>query len=557
MIKVELSYNPYLLETRVKFNGKDPKINSLVQKYQEGKLQNWISKIPSILYDEMNGYDFDLQFSGTRTDFEHLVQTFRDIKIDIEIVEKVVEEARISDVRLIFRKEIEDSRTKSKAIDNLLNWLSETPNRKFDMKEFYDNHTQLFNNTYTYLLINATTEDTTYFDVHNVTIENAVNISEIPQDLSNTPILFYIDENNKTSFTEILNYVDSRSNAKRNQLFFLIHPDLKSSQIERFIHDKGIESPQIVTAVDDEIIRKYFEIYPIADYVGEAIKVLRYEINQLAERLSHENELARIENEGIHEKIDYLDDAIRDMKVSKDQLEHREGLEIPLKLMLAKNALKNNVSDWKKRKNKFSSDEEAKLGLQEFIDYLEKSLNRFLVEATSVFIQEIDDIDKKLADCYKLANTYDSYNPGLVKTHDFSVYTIPQLKNKLLENRNSRMVANDDLSARMFKILGNKTKDDLVEEISYSLKTWRDLASPELMKVANQVNSDIITALDVFYNDTAKCYLHHLETIIEVKTSEKNETTALLSEDEKKLNEDNTWLSIFEDKVKEIEERID
>ena len=35
MVKVELEYNPYLMETVVRFDGREPRINSLVEKYQE------------------------------------------------------------------------------------------------------------------------------------------------------------------------------------------------------------------------------------------------------------------------------------------------------------------------------------------------------------------------------------------------------------------------------------------------------------------------------------------------------------------------------------------
>lgn len=76
MIRAELSYNPYLLETNILFNGEPPRINSLVEKYQGQKLQEWIDKIPAIFYNEMNGYDFELDFSGTELDFEELKHAF-------------------------------------------------------------------------------------------------------------------------------------------------------------------------------------------------------------------------------------------------------------------------------------------------------------------------------------------------------------------------------------------------------------------------------------------------------------------------------------------------
>ena len=55
MDKVTLKYNPYTKEkTKVKFNDSEPLINSQVEKYQDGKLQDWLSEIPRIFHDEMN-----------------------------------------------------------------------------------------------------------------------------------------------------------------------------------------------------------------------------------------------------------------------------------------------------------------------------------------------------------------------------------------------------------------------------------------------------------------------------------------------------------------------
>ena len=81
MVKAELSYNPYMSETEIKFNGQRPRINSLVEKYQNHLLQDWIDKVPGIFYDEMNGYGFVLEFSGTKTDYDDLKNAFTNVGI--------------------------------------------------------------------------------------------------------------------------------------------------------------------------------------------------------------------------------------------------------------------------------------------------------------------------------------------------------------------------------------------------------------------------------------------------------------------------------------------
>ena len=68
MIKADLSYNPYIRELKVQFNGHPPRINSMIEKYQRRPLQDWIAEIPQIFHDEMNGYGFQLDFYGTELD---------------------------------------------------------------------------------------------------------------------------------------------------------------------------------------------------------------------------------------------------------------------------------------------------------------------------------------------------------------------------------------------------------------------------------------------------------------------------------------------------------
>ena len=86
MLKVKLAYNPYLMQTDVEFNERKPRVNSLVEKYKDKKLQDWIREIPGIFYNEMNGYDFELEFSGTKMDFNQVEKSFRDAGITEEQV---------------------------------------------------------------------------------------------------------------------------------------------------------------------------------------------------------------------------------------------------------------------------------------------------------------------------------------------------------------------------------------------------------------------------------------------------------------------------------------
>ena len=128
MVKAELSYNPYLLETEVAFNGNPPRINSLVEKYRNSKLQEWMNEVPAYFRDEMNGYDFELVFSGTELDFEEVKQSF---------LRAGVGKNR---VKITQGKPLVSRRDKAVEIDGLLEWLDANPSRKFDWATFRLDH---------------------------------------------------------------------------------------------------------------------------------------------------------------------------------------------------------------------------------------------------------------------------------------------------------------------------------------------------------------------------------------------------------------------------------
>ena len=69
MVKVIFEYNPYIMDYKIKFNGLEPRVNSMIEKYLKLPLQMWVNDVPDIFRKEMNGYDFEVEFIGTSMDF--------------------------------------------------------------------------------------------------------------------------------------------------------------------------------------------------------------------------------------------------------------------------------------------------------------------------------------------------------------------------------------------------------------------------------------------------------------------------------------------------------
>ncbi|MEH6938327.1 hypothetical protein V7056_10760 [Bacillus sp. JJ664] len=555
MVKAELSYNPYLLETKVKFNGQEPKINSLVEKYQEGKLQAWITEIPAVFYNEMNGYNFDLDFSGTKADFEELEQVFVDSGVSIKPETKARGGTTPADVRIFFKNELEDSRTKSKEIDDLLTWLNTTSNRKFDNASFRFENSELFDEPFSYLLIQAPNIDTAVFDDLDLTLENANTVNELPKDLTNTPILFYIDEKTRAEFLNFLEVVQSRHDVNKKQLFFFIHPDLNKTQIERIIQDKGIARHQIVSAVNDKMVSNFLDNYPIADYVVKSIKVFRKEFDSLSKILEVENEESRIQNADVHKQIDSLEESIQKLKDVNERFIRRDILEISSTLTEAKITLYDKIQNWRKKKNKYNNDLEATNAAREYSADLSTHFETFITEVNAIFKSEKDEIFRSFSALYCFADAYDGFKSSVKNVFDFSRYYINDLTKEFLSYREQRMVEQtEDLFGLAKKLFDKRVEPrPLVPEITYSISKWRDKASEITIPKAEEIIDAVSDALKTFYDDVSKDYHEHLEKLIIEKTSQKEETLDRLSDDERKLQKDNDWLVNFDDQLKIIE----
>jgi hypothetical protein len=542
-VKAELSYNPYLLETCVKFNGQVPKINSLVEKYRAGKLQGWIAKLPDIFYNEMNGWDFDLDFYGTKIDFESLQAAFDAVGVNRDSV-------------CVFHKnELECVERKSVEIADLLAWFENNPNRKFTFADFRQTNAPLFDTGYSFVIVQGPPCEPVFDEV---TIENVPDISELEQAvLENTPILFYINEQNRREFRNNLTNILKHGDVGTEQLFFCINPDLNRSQVERVIRDLGVESPQIVESSSDDVIKRYLEVYPMTAYVQQVIGVLRGVQSEYGAVLQAENEQSIKINSTIHQKIDCLDEVIQKLKSANGKITQRDNFETPAGLTAAKNDFVQKVANWRKKKIKITSDSEAGSIAVEFDKEAHDFFKDFIRQISVVFQSNIEAILKNFALEYSLAGFNDNYVTEQELHIDLSGYDIPKLIEGLLELKKEQYVQQSDSPFNIFKnVFGNAPSPETRElklEVTYLYQEWRDYAIESASPIMDTMIQSVSEALAEFYRRVAEDYLEHLKLLIEQQTELKDGVTAQLSDDERKLQEDNDWFSVFCEKLREIE----
>ena len=541
MINAELSYNPYLMETNIRFNGQPPRINSLVEKYQNMSLQSWISRIPKIFYDEMNGYYFELDFTGTELDYEVLCNTFKKAGITNEIVP------------IVHKQCLEDRITKQNEMEKLLGWLEANPNNRFDYDAFRAENSELFDGGYSYIYLHGRGLDDAILKDMNVSVEHVEKVEELNNtDLNCTPILIYITDKTLPMLASELAYFKARKDVTEEQLFFSIGGTLDKMTIERVIRDLGIASPKVVETPADLAVRRYIEVYPITDYIRNSLNVLRLAANDIGEDLERDNEESIIKNREIHEKINSINNTLDNLgKAREFYREYPDSVPGGYMTEMEEDLLKK-INDWRGKKIKINKFEEAVPAAGEFERDTKKLVLTYGNKIKTNMDEQLTGLRNDFETEYKNIQ-FDDFEPETKLLELPEIGIVESFAQKLLEFKEEKyMAAKEDLIGMFFKARQGDEKE-MVLETTYYYKNWRDYVSELVKKVADAYEDK----LKLIYKGYLTClrdeYVQHIEMAIEQETLKRSEVESQLSEDEKLLRDDNLWLAKFNEQRVAIE----
>ena len=539
MITAELNHNPYLLLTAVRFNGQPPRINSQVEKYESVMLKDWISKVPGIYHDEMNGYDFDLYFTGTKSDFESLRAVFAGNGISQE------------EVRLFHKNELEDAEAKSDAIDGLVQWLRETPNRKFDFHEFYASNQDHFESAYPYIVINGSAE----VDVHpQVSAELVRNAAELQNTvLTNTPVLFYLEPATTRLSREDLKQILCRPDVRQNQLFFLLHPQLNAEQVRRVIMDLGVVKPQIVTSFGADEVLRYIWDYPITEFVRDSIQIFREAIAPIEVKLESENRESELQNAEIHAQIDRYEAQLVLLKEADMFFTERDNYNPAHAFAKAQQDLFANINTWRNRKTKVIGDDECAAAAASCDADVSRFMTMFAVAAEKVYRLAAVQIWQQLREVYSKQGLDLDYKPSLDHLQPMRQLEPISLHEELLSMKEITFEEQKLDFKALFRKAESAEMREPVRVVTCYYAQWRDRVLRRISPMIFGWIEENEKHLRNYYNALAEEYHEHLTALIEDQDRKKDEVSAQLSDDERKLQEDNDWLAEFKDKLVHIE----
>lgn len=541
MITAELVHNPYLLETKIRFNNQEPRINSLAIKYEKDKLQSWIEQIPSIFHDEMNGYDFSLEFSGTKTDFEELKKAFAKAGVTSK------------QVRFVLKNELRDREAKLEKLNDLLDWLESNPNERFDYKNFRGDHEDLFDGAYPFILIQGRSMDVSAYEGTEIAVEKIDHVSELKNtELTSTPILFYLDRASLKDFQNNLRYITSRSDVIPEQIFFYVHPQLSRQKAIRLIQDLGISNPQIVKGLDDPSIPLFMELYPYTDYISDAIIALKKEEESISAVLKELNKKSEETHSKVHATIRGYDEANAKIKEAIDLFSHKDTKPIPEDWVVPKNVLKVRIDNWRKKKVKITTDEEAAKEAKEFDEEIQRQYGFFLETLEDKAKLTRDDLTAELFNDFMVSGIDKNDAPKLDRPTAAEQVSMENIQDELCKLKEERFVEKQDVFPGPFFWQNTPTKQ-LVKEVTYIYQDWRSLALKKALETADRQMQKYITAINQDYLTACVKYLDVLQKHLVKNTELKQKESKKLSGEEKKLQNDNDWLSSFSEQLHDIE----
>ncbi|CAM3112563.1 hypothetical protein GHI93_07610 [Lactococcus hircilactis] len=532
MVHAELKYNPYLQKTEIRFNGKVPKINSEVEKFQTKKLQTWLDNLPEIFASELNGYDFDLDFSGNEADFIQLNEVFSG-----------------KTVKLKHKNTLESTAEKLSELDELYHWLKTQPNDYFLFDKSIENPQPEISVKFIAEEADQFLPNLVELDVEQLT--NASKLIEI--DLEDTPIVLALMSSKefiRQNLQVLQKFIDNHQ-ISQAQLFFWNNTEQNQT---RELQDLGIRNPQIINSFSNKTFQCFLDVFPKTNFLVRQLEEFRQKYDKSLLTLS-ENEVEFDKtNATVLADIKLLSEQIEKLKIAKEAIIQHNNL-LPDFDSLLEN-FNRQIASWQRRKTQIKSDEEAQKKSEDFETLLYESFWTFENDLNIEMTDQLDKFALELQERYKESQYPIVFLVETSQTHVKTKNNFPDLKSDLLKLKKESYVEPQsemftDFKNKLFK--QPKAPMEMIKKVNYPLENWRNKAKECYEPLLNDLKKQASQALYKSVNQLVETYVDFLTGQISQQEAKKSEKISLLTSDQQKLQADKDWFSTLDDKLTEIE----
>ena len=539
MVKAELYYNPYKIETKVKFNGNEPRVNSMIEKYEDKRLQDWIEEIPLLFKEELSGYDFDLDFIGT--DFE-----FDEVKA---IFEKKVGDGEF--VNITHVETLMDRASKIKQITEFLQWLSTANSNYFDYQDFYSTNEDLLTSSFPFMVLNGTEEDVKDINTENISIEYIDDFEKLTNiNLRYNPILICVDENYAGIIHKAIGLIEVNHTVSNEQVFFLVREQSIADKVKRFIEDLGIINPKVVISSGDEMIIDYMDAYPLCQYIHDLLSLLRATSDDINHSINIEREKIEESHKNEYTKLSRLDFSLERIDNALDSF-YENSFEYTQSVFdVDKQEFREKMGKWKERSAVILGDDVAEKEADHLINSILKWNAKFTKNIKEVLSAYTFFVSENFAKTYTETELEQYQIRKDTANFDLAwdgTSTIKALKEKLLVHRTAKWVEEKHIKFMAKAEVQNVLKGE------YDLSKWRETMFREIEAVMNREIAGYLVIATDFYSDIKKHYEEVLQIAKQKNIDEKEKILSHLSDDVREVENEKIWADELADRIEMME----
>lgn len=547
MVKVNLDYNPYTMDFKAKFNGKEPHVNSLVEKYENIPLQTWIKDIPHILYDEMNGYDFDLEFVGPDLEYEDIKSSFTDNGISND------------DVRCSHVKTLECRKDKLCELDELNEWLDNNTNKRLDLETFRIENQDALDNSHSIIVIGETSLGDFGFDNASISIEVIKDIQELDKtELKDTPIVIDVERMSVQEFQNtLLSIINDNPDVSTNQFFVFIRSKNSKDMYIRLLCDIGLNDSHIIDDMNDSELIKYFEYYPISNHIRNCLSAYRNMVNQLKSEMDVEKEESEKANGEVMSQIMMIEDHISTIKDSIIELDNINKTSVNPEWDFTRSKMLEKINTWKIKKTKITSSDEAEKLAYQFEEEIKLEWDKFIDIVKSITIKNKNKIMEQCSGIYDAANKTKSSCSPSDSSFDSYKCTFDGLKDELLKIKDETYEKPKEGLINAFlkeiAVANDSNNKEAVLVTTYSCQKWREYVEKVAIPIVDRIIEERNAEIQEYNNSVSLDYMDKLIKLLDEREGDKEDFSKRLSADIQVLQKDSDWLNKLIEKLETIE----
>ena len=216
-------------------------------------------------------------------------------------------------------------------------------------------------------------------------------------------------------------------------------------------------------------------------------------------------------------------------------------------------ALIAQITEWRKRKTKVVGDDECAFAAKEYDTEIAKFMISFISAAKEAYRMLASNLFLLFRAQYAKQGLDVEYIPNDVVLAPAATCQSISLSEEFIALKEITYEEQKYDLMSLFRLSGTKEEKELVRVATCYYSQWRDKATQQIMPLVDEFIGKNIAQLSDYYNALAEAFHRHLSELTSIQEAEKSKVSAQLSDDERKLQEDNDWLTKFKEQLIHIE----